>query len=182
MVVHVDGLNVISGERGQRSAGSQPGRMYVLDPWDQTEIQGWRTSLEEVRRFTFVDEQRSYAARSGKANSKMGWVEVAVYRERGRSVGSIWPLRSERDSRDRAPAERQDERMRATRSRPPRDRHRRRPPRPAPKYALGRGGGEARRRRRGRERVSRHGLGPAHGRSRRRSCDFDARARARRAA
>jgi hypothetical protein len=75
----VDGLNVISG---QKAAGSGPGRMYVLDPWDSTEVQGWRTDLESVQRFTFVDEQRSYATRSGKANSKMGWIEVAVYRER----------------------------------------------------------------------------------------------------
>lgn len=73
----VDGLNAISG---QRDAGR--GRMYVLDPWQRATIRGWRTSLEEVRRFTFVDERASYAARSGKANDKMGWIEVAVYRER----------------------------------------------------------------------------------------------------
>lgn len=85
VVVAVDGLNVISGERdpsASRPAGSRPGRMYVLDPWDATTVRGWRTSLDEVRRFTFVDERASYAARSGKANGKMGWVEVAVYRER----------------------------------------------------------------------------------------------------
>ena len=105
----VDGLNVISGEQAAPGAGRhRPGRMYVLDPWDQTEVKGWRTSLDEVRRFTFVDEQRSYAARSGKANSKMGWVEVAVYRERGRSVGSYWPWRSEPDARDRSSDERKD--------------------------------------------------------------------------
>jgi hypothetical protein len=75
----VDGLNVISG---QKAVGSGPGRMYVLDPWDSTEVQGWRTDLESVQRFTFVDEERSYAVRSGKANAKMGWIEVAVYRER----------------------------------------------------------------------------------------------------
>src|SRR5262249_17731903 len=74
-----DGLNVISG---QREAGSGPGRMYVLDPWDTAVVQGWRTSLDAVQRFTFVDEQRSYAVRSGKANGKLGWIEVAVYRER----------------------------------------------------------------------------------------------------
>jgi hypothetical protein len=73
----VDGLNAISGER---DAGR--GRMYVLDPWQRTTVQGWRTSLREVRQFTFVDERTSYAARSGKANEKMGWIEVAVYRER----------------------------------------------------------------------------------------------------
>jgi hypothetical protein len=80
VVLTVDGLNAISGglDRGV-------GRMYVLDAWGSAAIKGWRTSLEDIRRFTFVDERASYAARSGKANSKMGWIEVAVYRERARS-------------------------------------------------------------------------------------------------
>lgn len=77
VVLTVDGLNAISGERDPGR-----GRMYVLDPWQRTTIRGWRTSLQEVRRFTFVDERASYAARSGKANEKMGWIEVAAYRER----------------------------------------------------------------------------------------------------
>jgi hypothetical protein len=83
VLITVDGLNVISGER---QAVHQRGRMYVLDPWETAEIQGWRTSLEDVRRFTFVDERASYAARSGQANSRMGWIELAVYRERHRPV------------------------------------------------------------------------------------------------
>jgi hypothetical protein len=79
VVLTVDGLNAISGglDRGV-------GRMYVLNAWEAASIKGWRTSLDDVRRFTFVDERASYAARSGKANSKMGWIEVAVYRERPR--------------------------------------------------------------------------------------------------
>jgi hypothetical protein len=77
VVLTVDGLNTISGER---DAGR--GRMYVLDPWQRTCVRGWRTSLRDVRQFTFVDEQVSYAARSGKANEKMGWIEITVYRER----------------------------------------------------------------------------------------------------
>jgi hypothetical protein len=77
VVLTVDGLNAISGQRDEGR-----GRMYVLDPWQRTTVRGWRTSLEEVRQFTFVDEQASYAARSGKANAKMGWIEVAAYRER----------------------------------------------------------------------------------------------------
>ena len=72
VVLTVDGLNAISGGRDEGR-----GRMYVLDPWQRTTVRGWRTSLEEVRQFTFVDEQASYAARSGKANEKMGWIEVA---------------------------------------------------------------------------------------------------------
>jgi hypothetical protein len=83
VVLTVDGLNAISGER---DAGR--GRMYVLDPWQRTTVQGWRSSLQEVRRFTFVDERASYAARSGKANEKMGWIEVAAYRERRAFVRS----------------------------------------------------------------------------------------------
>jgi hypothetical protein len=77
VVLTVDGLNAISGERD-----TGRGRMYVLDPWQRTTVQGWRTSLREVRQFTFVDEAASYAARSGKANEKMGWIEIAVHRER----------------------------------------------------------------------------------------------------
>ena len=92
VAVTVDGLDVVSGERSPRPrprsgpAAGAPGRMYILDPGDTATIRGWRTSLDEVRRFTFVDEQSSYAARSGKANSRMGWIEVGVYRERTRGV------------------------------------------------------------------------------------------------
>jgi hypothetical protein len=75
-VLTVDGLNVISGTRD-----TGRGRMYVLDPWQGTTVQGWRRSLQEVRRFRFVGERASYAARSGNANGKLGWIELAVYRE-----------------------------------------------------------------------------------------------------
>ena len=80
-LVIVDGLNAISGEREEIGRG-RPGRLYVLAPWAQVEVGGWRTSLEQVRQFTFVDERSSYAARTGKANGRMGWVEVAIYRDR----------------------------------------------------------------------------------------------------
>jgi hypothetical protein len=79
VALDVDGLNVISGER---AAGSRPPRMYILDPWRSTTVRGWRTSLDEVRHFTFVDESRSYAARSDAFNGRIGWIEVAVYRQR----------------------------------------------------------------------------------------------------
>ena len=83
IVVAVDGLNAISGEREPvPAAGARPGRMYVVDPWDEVRVRGWRTSLEDVRQFTFVDEHASYAARTGRANSRMGWIEAWVYRER----------------------------------------------------------------------------------------------------
>jgi hypothetical protein len=89
VLVTVDGLNAISGElepSSQGQPGARPGRMYVLSPWDDVTVRGWRTSLEEVRRFTFVDEERSYAVRSDKSNGKLGWIEVKVYRERRAQV------------------------------------------------------------------------------------------------
>lgn len=82
VLLAVDGLNVVSGERELPSAG--PGRMYVLGAWENVVVRGWRSSMEDVRQFTFVDEQASYSARVNKANAKMGWIEVAVYRERPR--------------------------------------------------------------------------------------------------
>jgi len=83
VVLAVDGLNAISGEReAGPSAGGAPGRMYVIDPWDEVAVRGWRTSLADVREFTFVDERGSYATRSGRANGKMGWIEAWAYRER----------------------------------------------------------------------------------------------------
>jgi hypothetical protein len=100
VVVTVDGLNAISG---QPDIG--PGRMYVLGPWDQTIVRGWRTSLSEVRRFTFVDEGASYASRSGKANSKMGWIEIAVYRERRHQVQRPWLKDGTGSGWNRAPRE-----------------------------------------------------------------------------
>ena len=106
VVLTVDGLNAISGERD-----SGRGRMYVLDPWQSTSVQGWRTSLEEVRQFTFVDERRSYATRSGRANEKMGWIEVAVYRER-RAFAQAVPYPYGEPTRPH-PVEEQDGRPRA---------------------------------------------------------------------
>lgn len=88
-LVVVDGLNAISGEREEIGRG-RPGRLYVLAPWGQVEVRGWRASLDQVRQFTFVDERSSYSARAGKANSRMGWVEVAVYRDRAPAHVGGW--------------------------------------------------------------------------------------------
>lgn len=78
VLLTVDGLNVVNGEITKLSA-REP--MYVLDPWESATIQGWRTSLNDVRRFVFVDERRSYAERTGQANSDMGWIRALAFRE-----------------------------------------------------------------------------------------------------
>ncbi len=103
----VDGLNVVSGERSEAHAPRN--RMYILAPWGATSVRGWRTSLSEVRRFQFVDEQASYAARSGKASGKLGWIEVGVFRERRGWVEGPVPVQpgepQDRDVRKPAPSD-----------------------------------------------------------------------------
>lgn len=78
VLIAVDGLNVVNGEIS-RLSNAEP--MYVLGPWERTTIKGWRTNLESIRRFQFVDERRSYAERTGQANSDMGWIRVLAFRE-----------------------------------------------------------------------------------------------------
>ena len=67
VVLTVDGLNAISGEQDKGR-----GRMYVLDPWQSTSVQGWRSSLQEVRQFTFVDERRLVRHPLGKGQREDG--------------------------------------------------------------------------------------------------------------
>jgi hypothetical protein len=78
VLISVDGLNVITGQRSALASGES---MYVLDPWGSATIRGWRTSLDDIRRFVFVDEERSYATRTGQANGDLGWVRVLAFRE-----------------------------------------------------------------------------------------------------
>jgi len=97
VLIAVDGLNVISGERG---ALSRHESMYVLDPYERAVIRGWRTSLHEVRRFVFVDEERSYAERTGQANGDMGWIRVLAFREQRRFWDDFGKIRGEERPRD----------------------------------------------------------------------------------
>jgi hypothetical protein len=74
-VVAIDGVNVVSGETagvGQRG--------YVLEPWQRTEITGWRKSDDEVAAFEFTSLADSYAARTGRPLD-VGVIGVAVFRE-----------------------------------------------------------------------------------------------------
>ena len=86
VLIAVDGLNVISGERSDLSRNEA---MYVLGPYEETTIKGWRTSLDEVRRFVFVDEEHSYAERTNQANGDMGWIRVLAFQEQRSPWNSI---------------------------------------------------------------------------------------------
>ncbi|MEN1996801.1 hypothetical protein AAIS11_19220, partial [Stenotrophomonas bentonitica] len=77
VVLSVDGLNAISGEV---AAPHQTG--YVLNPWQTTDIHGWRKSADEVAQFVFTDPDRSYAGRTGRP-ANIGVIGVAVFREAG---------------------------------------------------------------------------------------------------
>jgi len=74
-VVAIDGVNVVSGETA--SVGQ---RGYVLEPWQHTEITGWRKSEDEVAAFEFTKLGDSYAARTGRPRD-VGVIGVAVFRE-----------------------------------------------------------------------------------------------------
>jgi hypothetical protein len=91
VLLAVDGLNVVNGEMSNLRS-TEP--MYVLGPWEQSTIRGWRSSLDEIRKFVFVDERRSYAQRTGQANSDMGWIRVLAFREQ-----QTWWETRERDGR-----------------------------------------------------------------------------------
>ena len=75
-VVSVDGVNAVTG---QTASPSQTG--YVLDPWQSTEIAGWRKSMDDIAQFVFTDLPDSYAARTGRPRD-VGVVGVAVFREK----------------------------------------------------------------------------------------------------
>ena len=75
-VLSVDGVNAISGET---AGSSQAG--YVLDPYQQVEIRGWRKSYSDVAEFYFTDLPDSYAARTGRPQN-VGVIGVAAFREK----------------------------------------------------------------------------------------------------
>lgn len=92
-VLSVDGVNAISGET---AAVQQSG--YVLDPYAEAEITGWRKSLSDVATFVFTALPDSYAARTGRAQN-VGAIGVAVFRERVEPrEEAITPQRSRRNA------------------------------------------------------------------------------------
>ncbi len=105
-VVSVDGVNVITGET---AAPAQSG--YVLEPWGNVDIGGWRKSMSEVAAFFFTPLPESYAARTDRP-ANVGVIGVAVFREvqapRPPAVLQQAPLsgldRREAEARSSAPA------------------------------------------------------------------------------
>jgi hypothetical protein len=93
-VLSVDGVNAISG---QTADTTQSG--YVLDPYQSTEIDGWRKNMNEIAQFNFTALENSYAARTGRPGN-VGVIGVAVFREKQQPV---WRERDDKISAREAP-------------------------------------------------------------------------------
>lgn len=75
-VVSVDGRDVISGDL----ANYRKHRGYVIEPYGQVVIEGFRQSLDYVAAFRFSDRSASYSARRGTPQH-VGVVGLAVFKE-----------------------------------------------------------------------------------------------------
>ena len=75
VVLSVDGVNAVTGATAHPSQAG-----YVLEPWQSSEIAGWRKSYQDIAQFVFTDLADSYAARSGRPDH-VGVIGIAVFTE-----------------------------------------------------------------------------------------------------
>lgn len=87
VVLSVDGVNAVSGETAHPSQAG-----YVLEPWQSSEIAGWRKSYQDIAQFVFTDLPDSYAARTGRPDD-VGVIGIAVFTE-ARPVRNDHPVPS----------------------------------------------------------------------------------------
>lgn len=83
VVVTVDGRDVVSGELGDY----RKQRGYIIEPFGQIAIDGFRQSLEQVAAFRFSGLQDSYTALQGTPQHA-GVIGIAVFEERGNPKAS----------------------------------------------------------------------------------------------
>lgn len=88
-IVSVDGLSVMNG---QPASESHPG--YIVAPYSQIVIKGWRRSLDTVAAFAFVDRDKSYAGLTGRPEN-IGVIGLIAIEER---VWAPRPLLEKQDS------------------------------------------------------------------------------------
>lgn len=102
VVVTVDGRDVISGKLGD----FKKQRGYVLDPFGEVVIEGFRQSLDHVAAFRFSTVRESYSARRGTPQHA-GVIGVAVFEERPQPVHRHahrgWSGAEERENRRPSP-------------------------------------------------------------------------------
>jgi hypothetical protein len=98
-VVSVDGLDAIDG----RTASFDDKRGYVIAPYGEVTIDGFRTSTQQVATFRFSSVRDSYAARKGQ-DRNVGVIGVAFFPERERPV-AVMPRAPYYDDRYRGAEE-----------------------------------------------------------------------------
>ena len=98
-VLSIDGVNAISDET---AAWNQRG--YVLDPYSNMQVTGWRKSMEQINAFEFTTLANSYATRTGRP-ANLGVIGVAIFNEKpqppvpmvqdqvSRAPHSLWPFK-----------------------------------------------------------------------------------------
>ena len=82
-VVSVDGLDVVDGD-----AGDLHKRGYVIQPYGEVRIEGFRTSTQDVATFRFSSVVDSYAGKQGKARN-VGVIAAAIFEEEAQPVQQI---------------------------------------------------------------------------------------------
>ncbi|MBP9084633.1 MAG: hypothetical protein KBG15_00885 [Kofleriaceae bacterium] len=74
-VISIDGLDAVDGENGDLKK-----RGYIIQPYGELRVEGFRTSTEQVATFRFSSVDGSYAGKKGKARN-VGVVAVALFEE-----------------------------------------------------------------------------------------------------
>jgi len=87
-IVSVDGLNVLDASKAEL----KPNNGYVLYSKKSMKINGWRTSLDDVREFVFTsDKNESYAHKLGANESNTGVIGLAFFKEIVVPTITMWP-------------------------------------------------------------------------------------------
>jgi hypothetical protein len=76
-MISIDGLDAVDGEPADMRK-----RGYVIQPYGELRVEGFRVSTEQVASFRFSSVGNSYAGRKGKARN-VGVIGVAIFEEQG---------------------------------------------------------------------------------------------------
>jgi hypothetical protein len=98
VVIAVDGRNIISAEKSNLERHE---RMYIINLYETSVFNGWRTSMDTINRFYFTEQSNSYAEKVFSDASAMGTIALAVYMER---LPKIMPRIGGSSQKEDAPA------------------------------------------------------------------------------
>ncbi len=96
-VLTVDGRNAIDGERGSVRGGG-----YVLGPYSDLKVPGWRLDNDQVAKFFFTDKSGAYAVQRGNGES-LGTIGCAFFQQKFSIPTASGNLRSRSSPSDSHP-------------------------------------------------------------------------------